>query len=130
MGDGDATEPTNPLSDSPPEMAVRTFRSSTISAEKLRRRTWRAAASNSTRSGTRPTSSLQVGETPRASASMRTMSYAWWSGVFSVSTRFIDTCAWPSTSKARPFTYLRPPTDPRTDFATSFATGMFEAGPR
>ena len=30
--------------------------------------------------------------------------YAWWSGVFSVSTRFIDTCACPSTSKPRPFT--------------------------
>ncbi len=129
VGEGEATEPTNSLTDSPPLMAVRTFRSSTMSGEKLRSRTWRAAASNSTRSGTRPTSSLHVGVTPRASASIRTMSYAWCSGVFSVSTRFIETCAWPSTSKPSPFTYFRPPAEPRTALATSLATGMLDAGP-
>ena len=91
---------------------------------------WCAAVSNSARSGTSPTISLHVGLTPRFSASSFTASYARQIGVVPVSVRFIETCAWPSTSSPSPFTAGSPPPDVRTAFATSFATARFDAGPR
>ena len=86
--------------------AMRTISSSAIPVERrCLRRKWRPA-STSARLGTRPTISVPVTRTPRASALRHTSSKATCRGVTAISVRFIETCAMPYSSIYHPMAFV------------------------
>ena len=68
-----------------------------------------------------PTISLHTASVPASRAAAATASKATCGGVTSMSTRFIDTCASPSTRRPRAFTAGKPPDAVRTFFAIALA---------
>ena len=81
---------------------MRTISSSAMPAERrCLRRKYRPASSRA-RFGTRPTISVPVTRTPRASALRHTSSKATCSGVTAMSVMFIETCAMPYSSINQP----------------------------
>src|SRR2546430_3756543 len=80
-----------------------------------------APAPSTARSGTRPTTSLFRTATPRCRAAASTAANTVAGDVTSMSSRFIDTCAFPSTSNPEACTAGSPPLDVRIRFAMSLA---------